>query len=615
MFRPALTSLCAAGLLALAACTSLPKPDPAPLTLHIAHINDHHSNLEPFAGTELLIDGEPTQVDLGGFARQTALFKALDGTPNLLKLHAGDALTGTLYYTFFKGRADAQMMNTICFDAMAVGNHEFDDGDAVLRDFLDALGQGPCQTPVLSANVLPAEGSPLNPGGRPPYLRPWVVREVGGVKVGIVGLTIAGKTQNSSRPLATTRFLPEVAAAQAAIDQLKAQGVHHIVLLTHQGYAADQALAAQLTDVDVIIGGDSHTLLGDFSAHGVPSAGPYPTSAYDRRGQLVCIAQAWEYSKALGLLRVQFDGRGRVLDCEGQASLVVGETLRRRNAQGEWQPLPEAEQAALRERLRQVPTLKLVAPDPQAQAVLATYTAQVEAEKARPIGEALDALCLVRSPGEATARSAGVPGCEQAHRLARGSDAAQVVAEAFLRGSRRADIALQNAGGVRIPIRAGRLTMKDAFSVLPFANTLVELDLSGAEIHATLEDAVANYLDQRLSDGAHPYAAGLRWHLDMSQARGQRFSRLEVRDKTNGQWAPLDPLRIYTLVTHDFIASGRDGYTTLGRAFAQGRAVNTYLLYTQTFVDHLQALGSLRRPPASEVSHQQVITSQGQKLP
>jgi 5'-nucleotidase/UDP-sugar diphosphatase len=151
-----------------------------------------------------------TQVELGGFARQTALFKSVAGTQNLLKIHAGDAVTGSLYYTFFKGAVDAQMMNTVCFDAFTPGNHEFDDGDGVLKGFLDELAKGTCKTSVVSSNVVPATGSPLAPTGGTPYLKPYVIKEVDGVKVGMIGITIAGKTTNSSRPLATTAFNDEV---------------------------------------------------------------------------------------------------------------------------------------------------------------------------------------------------------------------------------------------------------------------------------------------------------------------------------------------------------------------------------------------------------------------
>ena len=132
-----------------------------PLELNVAHINDHHSQLDAFANTELTLDGVATQVELGGFARQTAMFKSLASQKNLLKIHAGDALTGTLYYTFFKGAADAMMMNTVCFDAFAPGNHEFDDSDAVFKGFIDELGKSTCKTPVISSNITPKAGTPL----------------------------------------------------------------------------------------------------------------------------------------------------------------------------------------------------------------------------------------------------------------------------------------------------------------------------------------------------------------------------------------------------------------------------------------------------------------------
>jgi len=614
--RAGLAALALAALLIGGCATQAPPTAPAPAAsfeLAIAHINDHHSQLDASVA-ELVLDGVPTQVELGGFARQTAVFKALAGTPNLLKLHAGDAMTGSLYYTFFKGRADARMMNTLCFDAFVPGNHEFDDGDATLRAFLDELAQGDCGTPTLSANIVPQPGTPLAPTGAPPYLRPSVIKDIGGVRVGIVGITIADKTRASSRPLPTTQFLDETRSAQAAIDALAAQGVRHIVLLTHHGFDADRAMASRLRGVDVVIGGDSHTLLGDFKALGVPSGGRYPTVTRNADGETVCIGQAWEYGKAFGLMQVGFDEHGRVSRCAGQAALVIGETFRRKDAAGAWQPMAPADADALKSKLATQPAVRVTAPDPQAAQTLAAFSGQVAAQKARPIGTATEPLCLVRVPGERADPRAGA-GCENASRLARGSDVAQVVAEAFLRGSRRADFALQNAGGVRVPVGAGELTMNTAFTVLPYNNVLVELDLTGAEVLAALEDGVANHLDRGQSNGSHPYAAGLRWDLDMSQPAGRRFSNVQVRDRATGAWAPLDPKKTYVLVTNDFVAAGRDGYATLGPIFAAGRYVNTYLLYTQTFVDYLSASGSLSRPARADYSHQTVVTRGGVTLP
>jgi len=613
-------ALAALGLL-VTACGGNDDETVAPsfkaLELNIAHINDHHSQLDAFANTELKLDGVATQVELGGFARQTAMYKSLAGSKNLLKIHAGDALTGTLYYTFFKGAADAVMMNSVCFDAFIPGNHEFDDGDAVFKGFLDYLGQGTCKTPTLSSNIVPATGTPLAATSSSSYLKPYVIKEIDGVKIGLIGLTTASKTVNSSRPLDSTKFNEEAASAQKAIDELKAQGIRHIVAITHQGYVADKALAAKLTDVDVIIGGDSHTLLGDFTALGLTSSGAYPTIVTNKSGETVCIGQAWEYAKATGLMNVQFTQAGAVKSCGGQATLLIGDSFKRKDAAGAWQVLAEADRTALVAKLAaSQPQVKVLTPDSAATASLKTYSDQVLAEKAKPIGTATESLCLVRVPGESTNRSAGTAGCEAANTLARGSDVAQVVAEAFLNAAKRADFSLQNAGGVRVPVAAGGLSMNSAFTLLPFTNVLVELDMTGAEVVAAVEDAVDNHIVNPSSGtGSHPYAAGMRWDLDMSRAKGQRITNVQVRSKTTGAWSAIDLSKTYVLVTNDYIASGKDGYTTLGKVFAAGRYVNTYLLYTQSFVDYVLAKGSIARPARSDYSNQVVITSAGVTLP
>lgn len=610
MPRPSL----AAAFLACLASAALAAPTYPPVELNIAHINDHHSNLAPFKDFDLSIGGVPTRVEVGGMARTAAQLRALDGTPNLLKLHAGDATTGTLYHTLFKGEADAALMKTICFDAMSLGNHEFDGGDTDLRRFLDFMRQGSCYTPVLSANVEPQVGTPLAPLHRGDYLQPYLVKWIGGVPVGIIGIVVRGKTQDSSRPLPTTRFLDEAESAQRYVDELKAQGVRHIVLLTHHGYEADLALAAKVTDVDVIIGGDSHTLLGDFAAYGLAAAGPYPTRVKNKDGDPVCVGQAWEYNKVVGRMNIHFDAQGRVADCGGQATLQIGDRFSRPDATGKYAPVDDATRQGILAALAAHPGVKVVSPEPMAQAEVTRYAGLMEALTKRVIGGTRDALCLVRIPGEEAGRGSGIAGCEGANLKARGSDIAQVVAEAFLAGSKRADFALQNAGGVRISLPAGPISFESANKVLPFANVLIEMPVTGAQLVATLEDAVANHLDKGGSTGGHPYMAGARWELDLSKPRGQRFSNVQVRDRKTGAWSAIDPARAYTLVTNDFLASGKEGYATLGAIYATGNFVNTYLLYTQTFVDYVQAKGNVARPAPEDYSHQKVTTADGRTL-
>lgn len=605
--------------LGLAACGGTDTPSYKPVEIHIAHINDHHANLEPIGNFQLKLDGIDTKVDIGGFARQTALFKAaVASQPTVLKLHAGDALTGTLYYTFFKGEADAALMNTVCFDAFTLGNHEFDDGDATAAAFIDRLNAGGCPTPtpVVSNNIVPQIGTPLRPTADKPYFQAYTIRKVDGVNVAIVGVATDQKTRQSSRPLDSTQFLDAASATQATIDTLRARGVRHIVLLSHLGYDKDKAIAAQLTDVDVIIGGDSHTLLGDFAALGLTSAGAYPTILKNKDGDTVCIGQAWEYAKAFGLMNVAFNERGAVTACGGQASLVLGDNYQRLGADGKtWTALADADRAALTAKLATQPTVKVTTPDASATQVLDTYKGKVSQAKAQVIGSATADLCLVRVPGDtADNRPGGIAACQSANILARGSDISQVVAEAFLFQAKRADFALQNGGGVRMSVPAGSISMNTAFALLPFNNVIVELTLTGAQVIATLEDGISVVVDGG-STGPYPYAAGLRWDVDMSLPKGQRLSHVQVRDKATGTWADIDPARSYILATNDFVANGGDGYSTLAQLYKAGQYVNTYLLYTQSFVDYVTSRSSIGRPARSDYANQHVVTRARVALP
>lgn len=597
--RRLLLAAAAAALALLAGCATPPVAEP--FKLRIVHVNDHHANLEPQRGFDLTVDGQPTRVELGGMPRVVAAMRQPDDGRPLLKIHAGDALTGTLFHTVFGGVADAQVMNLGCFDTFTLGNHEFDEGDTALRRFLDALrADGRCGTTVLSANVRPAAGTPLAPSGGPPLLQPFVVRTVGGVRVGIVGLTIKGKTLASSQPLPSTVFLEEVDAAAEAVAALRAQGVRHIVLATHLGLQNDLALVRRLPEVDVVIGGDSHTLLASpaLAEVGLKPAGAYPQQATNADGAPVCVVQAWEYAKAVGALDVSFDAAGRVTACGGRLVLPIGETVQRKDAAGRWTALPAPEARAVHERLARSPEWQMLPPDPAAEAVVAGYAKQLGERLRERLGEAPAGLCHERVPG-------GTPssGCGP-----QGSDTAQVVAQAFLQASRRAHFALQNAGGVRTHIPQGTISYDIAYRVLPFANTLVEMELTGAEVVAALEDAVSFHRDPvngvRGSDGAHPYAAGLRWSLDLAQPRGRRFTALEVRDRATGAWSPLRAEARYIVITNDYIAGGKDGYATLGRVHADPtRWVDTGLYYTQTFVDFIRARGTLRAVPADEYAH------------
>lgn len=602
-------------------------------SLIISHINDQHSFLKNARSLDITAtDGLEYEAELGRFARATQFIKdaeAAFANDNFLKLHAGDAITGTTYFSFFKGEADAAMMNTVCFDAFALGNHEFDEGDAGLVKFLDWLNDGTCpETPALAANVVPEVGTPLAMKTATDYIKPYIIKETKeGVKVGIIGIDIAGKTKNSSRPLSTTQFLDEVTTAQNYITELKGQGIEHIVLLTHQGYENDKAMAAKLTGVDVIIGGDSHTLLGDFTRYGIESSGDYPTIVKNKDGDTVCIGQAWEYMKAVGLMDVQFNDKGSVDSCTGSANILVGETFTREYEDkngDDVEVTAGAEVTAntitkLTEDFAQgtISGKDYVLPyktNAAANAVFKSFNDQVAEKEKEVVGTANSDFCLIRVPGGDPSRSEGIASCKNVAERAKGSDAAQIVATSFLDASLLADFALQNAGGVRTPIASGEINYGEAVALLPFGNTLVEFEITGKQVVDTLENAVDNHLAKKGSSGSHPYAAGLRWDLDMSKAKGNRFTNLEVKDRKNGTWSTLNLEETYTLVTNNYIAEGRDGYTTLGTLFEQGKVVDTFLLYTDSFINYVKKLGKIDLPARDDYSHKTVITKDGKTL-
>lgn len=571
--------------------------------LTILHINDHHSHLKPDSRMSLNLDGKSTRVRSGGMPAVIAKMKELEASKaNVLKLHAGDAVSGSLFFTLFKGEADAALMNEVCFDAFALGNHEFNEGDAGLAKFLDFLKAGECNTPVLAANVKPEVGvSALTPKSETDYIQPYTVIDVAGTKVGIIGIDIVRKTIMSSSPDDTTRFLDEAETSQKMVNELKEAGVNRIVIMAHYGYKNELELAAKIDGVDVIIGGDSHTLLGDFEEIGLNSAGPYPTVVEGVGGNLVCVATAWQYSQIVGELNISFNEAGDVESCSGLPHVMVADSFKRKNDEGDRVEIEGADRDAVYAQINADPKLSIVEEDAQAASVLASFNEKVEEMQTIKVGVVTENLCLARIPGDTRSKL-----CSPEDTASKGSDISMLVAHAFREMAKASDIAIQNGGGVRTDIAKGDLTMGDAYKLLPFANTLVEMDMTGAEIKSVLEEALDYALQPDGSTGAYPYAAGLRWHVDAAKPIGQRLSNMEFKGRNDSSWSPLDSTATYKLVTNNYIAAGRDGYLTFKTVKNDGRYLDTYLDYAQSFVDYVRERGSVGKLPESEYSTQTI---------
>ncbi len=516
--------------------------------LKVLHLNDSHSHLQ--AGELMLQRGDTaTSCRVGGMARVGQFLRQQTAAAEVpvLRLHAGDAVQGTLYASQFAGTADAEVLNAIGFDALTLGNHEFDGGDAWLAAFLDRL-----QMPVLSANLQVPADHVL--AGR---YAPSVVRDIAGSRVGIVGLTIADKTLASSQPGPQVRLVDELTALRAAVAQLQAAGVGRIIVLSHCGYDRMQSLAAQVPAIDLIVDGDSHSLLGDFSAWGLASAGPYPTRGRNADGDLVCIVQAWEYGKVVGEVDLLFNG-DRLQACTGHSHLLLA---------------PDEPAATLPAPARQAAGARLtpMAAAPDLARLIAGYQARLGQQLALQVGAAAQELPHRRLPAAADAR------------LALGSRIAPLVAQAYWQQLPQADVALVNAGAVRGGLMAGPIRYEDLYTLLPFSATLVTFELSGAQLRQVLEDAVDHSLTGG-STGAFPYVYGMRFSVDASQPAGQRLGPIALQPRGAAAFEPLKAEGRYCLVTNSYLAAGRDGYRLLGQLRHQGGAQDSGHEATEAFV-------------------------------
>ncbi|UWQ90143.1 5'-nucleotidase/apyrase family protein [Rhodobacteraceae bacterium M382] len=278
----------------------------AEYTLTILHTNDFHSRFEPVSKYDSgCRDGDNEAGKcFGGSARLvTAIADARARSTTSILVDGGDQFQGSLFYTYYKGKLAAEMMNALAYDAMTVGNHEFDDGPKVLRGFMDAVN-----FPVLMSNA-DVSAEPELAG----VLQKSTVIEKGGEKIGLIGLT-PQDTDELASPGKNITFSDPVTAVQAEVDRLTAQGVTKIIVLSHSGYVQDQRIAAETTGIDVIVGGHSNTLLSNVSDR---AAGPYPTVVND-----VPIVQAYAYGRFLGELNVTFDDAGQVISAVGEPLIM-----------------------------------------------------------------------------------------------------------------------------------------------------------------------------------------------------------------------------------------------------------------------------------------------------
>ncbi|TVP71394.1 MAG: multifunctional 2',3'-cyclic-nucleotide 2'-phosphodiesterase/5'-nucleotidase/3'-nucleotidase [Rhodobacteraceae bacterium] len=402
-------------------------------SLGVLHINDMHSRIDQISRFNSNCSPSDAAEDscFGGSARLATAIREYRATHEdagrpVVTLDAGDQSQGTLYYTTYGGRAEVQMMNAIGFDAMALGNHEFNRGVESLAQMIDEA-----DFPIVAGNVKLTEDSPL--AGR---IEPYLIVERGDERIGILGVTTPDTVFLSS-PGDTVSFQDEIEHLREGVATLQGEGVTKILVLSHVGFVRDQQIAAEVDGISAIIGGHSHTLMSNTQEGAVE----YATLVESPSGRAVPIVQAFAFSRFLGDLTLEFGEDGAVISASGDTVLL---------------------DAAF-------------APAEDIEALIAPLRGPIEEMTQRPVAELAAGI-------DGSRETCRAQECEMGNTVA---DA--MLMEVAAQDIR---IALANGGGLRASMGAGTVTLGDVLTVLPFQNTLYTVDVTGATLVAALEHGV-----------------------------------------------------------------------------------------------------------------------------
>ncbi len=422
--RNAAFSAMAAAVLSSACCSS-PAAD---LELTVVHVNDTHSYA---AGTSS--KGLPCydpQACYGGFGRIAAFIqnqKALH--KNVLVLDAGDFWQGTLYFSSGRETFALELERAMPYDAITLGNHEFDLGCKAAADYIARLGK-----PVVAANILRNKDCPLS---KAPFV-PYIIRSFDGVRVAVIGLA-NDEVLEISKACPHTQFIERKEALQKAVHELQRQGIEHIIVLSHIGYEADMELARSVSGVDLFVGGHTHSVLGKHPA----SEGPYPSIIESADGSRSLVVQAGLAARFAGSLTLTFDEKGCISSFSGELQELSAGMPRE----------PRVDELVAKQS-------KIIA------AKLKTSLSQAPDMGPDGLDYCREAECPA---GMLTADAY----------LAFGKPAGAVAA-------------IVNSGSIRSGIPAGAVSYADLLSMHPFGNRLMVLDLSGAVIRKALEHGLSD---------------------------------------------------------------------------------------------------------------------------
>ncbi len=264
----------------------------------ILHTNDVHSHIDPFPAND------PKYAGLGGVARRAALIQDIrNSEPNVLLLDAGDIYQGTPYFNKFGGELELKLMSKMAYDASAIGNHDFDNGiQGIVKQLPNA------SFPLLCANY---DFSDTAMGGK---TLAYKIFEKDGIRIGVFGIGIELEGLVDKRMYENTKYLdPLVKAAEMSILLKNEKKCDIIICLSHLGFSyenkkiSDVVLAKESRNIDLIIGGHTHTFLDK------------PVEFGNRDGKKVLVAQVGWAGIKLGKITYFVERNSKKKQVEGSS--------------------------------------------------------------------------------------------------------------------------------------------------------------------------------------------------------------------------------------------------------------------------------------------------------
>lgn len=474
-------------------------------SLEILHTNDMHAHIFGVTPDDAMCTLANIDTDLcyGGFDRMATLvdrFRKQNNTT--LLVDAGDQFQGSMFHQLYGGLASAQFMNEIGFDAMAVGNHEFDNGPEALAKFASTI-----RFPLLSANI-DASAHPLLKD----MIKPYVIVHKKGLRIGIIGYTTED-TRYLSAPGPKVHLLPIIPSVKKAVVALQKAKVDVIIALSHAGLARDKEVASKVSGIAVIVSGHTNSLLSNTVKN---SDGPCPLVIRSLKGEPVLLVSAYAYGKFLGRLNFSFDESGVPKTWSGEPILLDQRVPRKRSlsllAHKLYEPVAQLEK-------EQVGALPLAADGRDCrfeECIFGNFITDSMLEFAKKFGIS---IALMNAGGIRASLPQGA------------------VNRAHIK-----DVLPFEKKVVFVKLK-GREIQKN-----------LEHGVSFVEDRSN--DNTGRFLQ----------VSGLKYSFDPRKPRGERVSHILVYDPSLSSFMPLDSNKIYGIAINSYIAQGGDNYSFLSQS-------------------------------------------------